>query len=235
MLFAVILLSANRELAVTCFSSKLLQAREASELVSTVPPVIPRLAVIVPVKAEVVVDVKLSMSGVVESADVVDGHPLLSEPTRSACLRWRFTSATAPTRIVRLTFMYSRLLRQDPPRVLVLPYGLELPVAFAPFPDTVSYVPEDFTPGEYRCEVHNTPLRRDKVEIRYGLIAFKVGYIGAQTKLFPHSERERNGGCVINDDSPKYAEVLYCARCRKAEARWSSNHRKETRYSTTGL
>jgi hypothetical protein len=235
MLFAVLLLAANSEFALTRFNSDSLQAREAIEVVSAVPPIIPRLAVAARVTTRVVVDLRVSMSGAVESANVVDGHPLLTEPTRSACLGWRFAPAKTPARFVRLTFIYAELRRQDPPRVSILPYRLELPVGFAPFPDTVSYVPEDFAGRKYRCEVHNTPLRRDKVQIRYGLIGFRDGYLDALKNLFPHSETVAYGGCVIDDDSPKYAEILYCPRCRKAEAQWSNDHRKETRYSTAGL
>lgn len=233
MLFAVILMAANPELALT-LNSDSFQARESLEVLSAVAPTIPRFAVYARVTTEIVVDLRVSMSGAVESADVVNGHPLLNEPTRSACLRWRFARAKTRSRTVRLSFVYGELLRESPPRVLILPYRLELPLGLARFPDTVSYVPEDFGRRRYRCEVHNAPLRRDKVQISYGLIGFKVGYLDARKNLFPHSERVAYGGCVIDDDSPKYAEVLYCQMCRKAETRWNNLHRKETRYSTTG-
>ena len=84
----------------------------------------------------------------------------------------------------------------------------------------MSYVPQDFKAGKDRCEVHGVALERDKVKIVYGLIEFKAGYIEAKRRLFPNSNTVYFGGCVITDDSPKYAEVLYCRRCREAETEW---------------
>jgi hypothetical protein len=232
-LVALILLAANPECAMSRCWGESLQRSNALEVVSTTPPVIPRLAVIVNVTTDVVVDLRVGESGAVESAEVAEGHPLLREATKSACLSWRFAPASTPARIVRLTFVYAELQRKDPPRVLILPYHIELPVAFAPFRDTVSYVPEDFARTGRRCEVHKISLRRDKVPIMYGLVGFKFGYLRARKALFPHSAEVAYGGCVIDDSSPKFAEVIYCSKCRAAEKRWSKVHRMDTRYSTT--
>lgn len=72
--------------------------------------------------------------------------------------------------------------------------------------------------GRYmRCSIHGTPLRRDTVEIAYGLIVFRPGYAEAQAADFPHAESYVLGGCVDHGASEPTAEVAYCFLCRAAE------------------
>jgi hypothetical protein len=69
------------------------------------------------------------------------------------------------------------------------------------------------------CEVHQVKLQKDVVPISYGLMSSPdFQYLNAQKNLFPHSRQKFNGGCVI--DEYRYAEVLYCEQCRKAEKQW---------------
>jgi len=71
------------------------------------------------------------------------------------------------------------------------------------------------------CSVHQQPLKHDLVQILYGLRGpADKGYIEAARKLFPHSNKESGGGCVISWDSPKFQQVDYCPKCRKAETEW---------------
>ena len=76
------------------------------------------------------------------------------------------------------------------------------------------------------------PLKKDRLEIEYGLMAYKVGYLDAQRKSFPNAHTSALGGCIVEE--MKFAIVAYCPKCRKAEARWSQAHRDEKRFSYTG-
>ncbi|PYT06553.1 MAG: hypothetical protein DMF60_09105 [Acidobacteria bacterium] len=75
-------------------------------------------------------------------------------------------------------------------------------------------------------------MKKDRVEIIYGLMAFRAGYEKAEQALFPNANTVAFGGCVIMTDpisgqvSPKFAEVLYCSRCRFENKRWNSTNRR---------
>ena len=184
---------------------------------------IPHVVVIGRVSGRVVIDLDIAPDGAVISTRFVEGHSLLRKATEEALLRWRFARSNV-SRKLRLTFVYPVIEPRKTLSVLVLPYRMELESKFEAPPDTVSYIPSDFEEGKTRCEVHGDLLHKDKVEIAYGLVGFKVGYIEAQEKLFPNSNKLYYGGCVITDESPKYAEVLYCPKCRRAESKWSKAH-----------
>jgi hypothetical protein len=98
---------------------------------------------------------------------------------------------------------------------------------------------EDSVPKELEgtlCKVHHLRLQRDKVEINYGLVGFKQGYLHAEKRLFPNANTQSFGGCVIETivdpcsgkeiTNPKFSVVLYCSACRRAQARWSKAHQK---------
>ncbi|HJP95845.1 MAG TPA: energy transducer TonB [Candidatus Saccharimonadales bacterium] len=210
------------------------QAAKDPQIISAVAPAIPLLADRARVSSNVIIELEINSSGKVLSAEVIEGHPLLRNATLKACLQWRFSSAEVARRTVRLTFIYPKPSLEGSLHIVVLPYGIELQANLEPPPETVSYIPVDYQAGKARCQVHRTALEIDKVKIVYGLVGFKAGYSEAARQLFPHSNKVYYGGCVLTDDSPKYAEVLYCRRCREAEAKWSIEHRKEKRYSTTG-
>ena len=71
-----------------------------------------------------------------------------------------------------------------------------------------------------RCPIHRLPLKKERLEIIYGLVAHpcasleRIEFAG---RKFPYANSVVYGGCVIEPDSPKYQEVLYCEECRKAE------------------
>ncbi len=69
------------------------------------------------------------------------------------------------------------------------------------------------------CEVHQVKLQKDVLPISYGLMSMPdFEYLNARKALFPHSTQSVNGGCVV--EKYRYAEVLYCEQCRKAEKQW---------------
>jgi hypothetical protein len=109
--------------------------------------------------------------------------------------------------------------------VKVLPYGLELKTTFGTPSDTIDMIPSDYKEVETRCKVHHIPLKKDKVELIYGLMGFDGDYRKARKRLFPNSNQEAYGGCVV--DNPIYAEVLYCEKCRKAEMKWEEQQKKK--------
>ena len=92
-----------------------------------------------------------------------------------------------------------------------------------PKPDTVSWLPENFQEGKTWCKVHGVLLKKDRVEIIYGLMLYQDDYLEAQRTLFPNARTSATGGCIVEDT--KFAIVAYCPKCRKAEAKWSRAHR----------
>jgi len=210
------------------------QTPNKPELILTVAPAIPPLAVQARISSSVVIELQINSSGAVNSAQFIEGHPLLRRTALDACLQWRFSSSPATLQTIRVTLVYPKLSWEEPTRVLILPYRIELQASLEPPPDTVSYVPEGFEAGKDRCEVHGTALEVDKVRIVYGLTVSRASYSKAERQYFPHANKVAYGGCVITDESPKYAEVLYCRRCREEEAKWIRRHRNEKRYSTVG-
>jgi TonB family protein len=212
-----------------------LQGSENPKVIESKTPVYPAIAVAAHASGTVVVDLEIDANGKVSLAKVNRGHPLLAAVSRNAAMNWRFDSSPnrEAKRSVSLTFDY------DPSActgrsLMITPYHLRIepePILTRP-PDTVSYIPADSR--ERFCPVHKTRLLRDRVEIAYGLIGFKTGYEEAEKKLFPKANLEVLGGCVVEmqincdgtqvQSSPKYAEVLYCPACRRAQARWSKTH-----------
>jgi TonB family protein len=215
------------------FSSVRPQETESPKVIETTFPVYPPIASAAHASGTVVVDIEIDQDGKVASAKVSRGHPLLAGVSRNAALSWRFEAATG-IRKVSLTFDFDASSCRGS-NTTVSPYHLRIepaPIVYRP-PDTVSYIPPDS--AEIMCPLHKTRLQRDRVEIVYGLIGFQRGYEKAQKKLFPEANSEVFGGCVIEtqincdgtqiQSSPKYAEVLFCAKCRRAQAEWNRKHR----------
>jgi hypothetical protein len=171
------------------------------------------------------------------SARATEGHPILQRATEQAVLQWRFAPAIEPSRVIRLTFIYPEISYGGSPSISVLPYRIELEVTLPEYlkpPQTESHIPADWTPGKDRCWIHGAVLKEGRVEILYGLLGFRKGYQKAQVRLFPNAHTEVYGGCVIMTDAvtgevtPKFADVLYCSKCRIAEKKWGhrNRHRK---------
>ena len=211
-------------------------------------PIYPAIAEAAHAFGTVVVSLEIDSHGVVVSSRPISGHPLLLAASRRAASSWRFepTADQSPTRNLQLKFDFvspgeaKRCSDADAYEVIT-PYYLRVYAQFSRPPETISEIANESELGS--CPVHDDSLLKDKVEIRYGLTLFKKGYLSAEEKYFPYANTRYSGGCVIESDtdpctgkiiqtSPLYAEVVYCKKCRIAQAKWLKNH-KRTRYSWT--
>jgi TonB family protein len=207
------------------------QDNENPKVVEMKAPTFPAIARSVHAFGSVVVEVDVEADGKASSVRAISGHPLLLDVSRNAARGWRFEAAPngASIRRIRLTFDFDLETVGCNQVVNVAPYHLR--ISAEPPPDTVSYIPDNAE--EMHCKLHGTRLLRDKVEIRYGLIGFQEGYLRAEKKLFPEANSVTFGGCVIEavtcdskeiQLSPRFAEVLYCPVCRRAQAKWTRQH-----------
>jgi hypothetical protein len=81
------------------------------------------------------------------------------------------------------------------------------------------------------CPVHHVPLKKDKLEIIYGLVVDSCDTSDrrkASERYFPFDNAVAYGGCVIFEDSPKYKEVRYCPKCREVEKTWPCLETRDT-------
>ncbi len=83
----------------------------------------------------------------------------------------------------------------------------------------------DARDGTKICPVHGTRLQPDIVPMYYGTpdMTWEMTYAKAASTNFPHSLTHFEGGCV-NQDGIEKARVLYCPKCRQAEAAWLRDH-----------
>lgn len=202
-------------------------------------PAYPPSAVAARAWGKVVVEVRIDEGGGVSGAEVKSGHPMLRKAAAEAAARWRFEPAArgGGERTAALTFEFDLDPGCGGAPVFRTPYHAEVrPTADAPLAisDTESHIPEG-SEGK-RCPVHRLRLARDKVEIIYGLVMFDPDYFRAEERRFPYASTAAYGGCVIEmfvnpcdgrqfQRSPKYAEVLYCPRCRAAKRDWEKRHK----------
>lgn len=222
------------------FHSTKAQTSEFPALISFVEPTVPGVAVIIGASGKVNIEFVLNSKGEVESVKDIQGHPILCRATVKAVLQWKFAPPKEKTHKLQLEFDYSLPFYEGEgiTNVIVSPYQLELKARLTqrPLPpETTNYIPADWQPEIDRCEVHGELFKKDKVAIIYGLTVFPKGYLEAKEKLFPHSNTEEYGGCVVEMDgssgrqiSPKYAEILYCQKCRIAETNWVRKNRNKS-------
>jgi TonB family protein len=206
-------------------------------------PAYPAIAHSARANGPVTVEIEIARSGSVGSVRVISGHPLFYSVSAKAAREWKFEPVQEVLR-TNLTFDFVdsfglTTLPADMCRegyVVVDPYHLKIygykkVGAAHEFEDRVSEEIE----GTF-CEVHRREiLRRDRVKIVYGLVGFKPGFLEAEENVFPNANSAADGGCIIEVQldpcsgkeiqvSPKYAEVLYCPVCRRAEKQWSKSH-----------
>lgn len=199
---------------------KMTAAPQQPDVLSPVAPVYPPIARAARAAGEVFVEVRVTAAGRVSSAEAVGGHPLLRQAATNAALRWQFKPDVRAS-TVRLTFEF-RVEPADEESKPGSPYHLIINRPKAP--DTVSHIPADAE--DQTCEAHGFKLERDKVDIVYGLLVLPgPGEAGEIKTLFPHSNSWVGGGREIYEESPKYAEVLYCRACRAAEEAWTRERR----------
>ncbi|PYS51016.1 MAG: hypothetical protein DMF68_05600 [Acidobacteria bacterium] len=215
------------------------QSPEQPKVINATVPTYPIIAAMAHVFGKVEVEVETNAKGDVASAKAISGHPLLCGTSEEAAKRWRFELEPKDknNRSLQLTFDFKNPsdVSCNVKPVFINPYYVEINFVYKlpEFSDTINHIPPE-SKGK-RCPVHGELLKRDKVEIIYGLIEFKPEYLEAEKRLFPYANTEDYGGCVIDNvvnpcdgtevqASPKYAEVLYCQRCRIAEAKWNKTH-----------
>lgn len=70
------------------------------------------------------------------------------------------------------------------------------------------------------CKIHNELLKQDRLRIFYGFAGFGRLLVACQKeekRYFPNANSYYFAGCAASNKAPKYADVLYCEKCRKAE------------------
>ena len=86
------------------------------------------------------------------------------------------------------------------------------------------------------CPVHRVPLKKEKLEIIYGLVVDPCDTFDrsrSSEKYFPYANSVIYGGCLIFPNSPKDKEVLYCPKCRELEKTWPCLETRDTPLITT--
>lgn len=73
----------------------------------------------------------------------------------------------------------------------------------------------------FECPVHETRLGEDVVPIRSGR-GQEDELIDDERRGMPYAATYVAGGCVVSEDDPHWARVLFCERCRTAKARQGS-------------
>ena len=76
-----------------------------------------------------------------------------------------------------------------------------------------------------RCPVHGEKLKLDIVPIIYGKLLVDEDYLDAEKTQFPNANTRFLGGSVVKEETK--AEVLYCPKCREAEAKWNKEHKHQ--------
>ena len=78
------------------------------------------------------------------------------------------------------------------------------------------------------CPAHGVRMAKRQVEITYGLPPASSPQPAREVRAhkFPFGEPLYLGGCVVSDDSPKYALVYVCPQCELAAKKWFQAHTK---------
>jgi hypothetical protein len=189
------------------------------------------------------IEIEIGQQGDVVTAHATSGPPLLRGVSVNAARQWRFEPIPENLKTNLLfDFVESGLADISTSTshcrdgfLVIDPYHLKIYgyKKVGPLREVEDDVPKEFE-GTF-CKVHHERLRRDRVTIIYGLTTSRPGYLRAEQDLFPNANSEAFGGCVIETKldpctgtevqlSPKYAEVLFCPACRRAEQRWSKTH-----------
>jgi hypothetical protein len=174
------------------------------------------------------IQVNLDSEGKVVSLKLLKGNALLFVKIKNDLAKWIFDESSEPQRSITLevgaedsnkNYYWNR-------KTIISPYRIEVKI-IAP---VLSLVPPDWEEGSASCEVHHEALIKDKLRIAYGLIGFLYdyeAYVKDAPKLFPHAKSFYGGGCLIEQYSPEYIEVLYCQKCRAAESVWVKENSRE--------
>jgi hypothetical protein len=80
------------------------------------------------------------------------------------------------------------------------------------------------------CEVHQTKMDHRKGWVVYTHMSPGPGEPSEVTeqRLFPHRKEYSFGGDEYNPGSPRKGEVYVCSQCKKAYAKWKTEHPKKS-------
>ena len=174
------------------------------------------------------IQMNLDDEGKVASLKLLKGNALLFVKIKNDLAKWTFDESGEPQRsiVVEAGIDDSNKNIYAETKMIILPYRVEIKI----IPPILSLVPSDWEEGASSCEIHSEVLIKDKLRIGYGLMGYLYDYEAYQKvkpELFPHASSSYGGGCVIEPDSPEYAEVLYCQKCRAAESAWMKENSRE--------
>jgi TonB family protein len=198
-------------------------------------PLYPPLAYRARITGTVEVDLTVDLDGKVQSTRLVNGHPLLAGASEKAASSWRFerTQDTRTTRVVRVWLAY-KLVQTDTEgeetiSSLFPPNRIEIAKRL---PGVISYLPSRLGESkDFTCKVHRETMSEDTVPIVYGLTDSESAAFKARERLFPNANLSVSGGCVV--ESPRFAKVLYCPKCRSAAVDWQKRNLRESSNPTT--
>lgn len=184
------------------------------------------------------VEAKVGREGKVCAARAVECRfGMFCVEAETSALRWQFApftpaSESSDVRTVILTFVLRAEWHPEDKEdsvesVFIPPYRMEVvyrriaPLDIILLPRADGKIPVE------KCEVHGEILQLDIIPVSYGLSVpvdpkSYQEYWDARLHLFPHSNLTMDGGCI---EGPERAEVLYCQKCRDAEAKWQREHR----------
>ncbi|HLM01613.1 MAG TPA: hypothetical protein VK400_11210 [Pyrinomonadaceae bacterium] len=201
-----------------CFNAVSAQENQPA-LVSFISPGV-NYGVLKMTAAKTQIRLNLDGEGTVVAAELLKGNSLLFVKIKNDLAKWKFDKASESQRCVLLEVDYSDK------KLIISPYQVEVKITI---PEVLSLVPEDWEEGSHSCEVHQEILIKDKITISYGHWHFLYdydAYQSAKPKSFPYAN-SRFGGGDIEEDSPKYVEILYCQKCRAIEKVWLKENVKE--------
>lgn len=83
---------------------------------------------------------------------------------------------------------------------------------------------EDYNAPKHKiCEVHNVELQKTVVPLTYGDIHYDADYLEASKNEFQYAADTFHN--AHNAKNYEFAEVLFCAECRRAKERWLQNRK----------
>ncbi|HEX8369700.1 MAG TPA: hypothetical protein VF604_14235 [Pyrinomonadaceae bacterium] len=167
------------------------------------------------------IELNLDNEGKVVFIKLLEGNAILYVKIKNDLAKWKFAESSESQRSVVLETDYSDK------KMIISPYRVEVKIVI---PEVMSLIPQNWEEGSHSCEVHREVLIKDKIRINYGSAVFLydfAAYQSVEPKLFPHANSRYGGGCIVEEDSPKYVETLYCHKCRAAESAWLKENVKE--------
>ncbi len=199
------------------------------QLIHAVPPFINSKVVMLATPGFANLKIEIDTIGKVISSHFNSGHPLLMAASKDALSQWQF-EVQKNSIDVRTLEVYSR-----DAKVKISPYDISLDVSYECPNENQSALPVSDTRQEIKvqCKVHKKLLKREIVDVVYGLQSYRRGFLKAQERYFPNDNFYFGGGCVIMTDTygrcemgpAKFAIASFCQKCRAASKNWVKRHK----------